>query len=147
MSGYVDERIETPKSFTIVIDSNKRISGDTNNCIIQINTPHVYQKMNCEIYLFSLSFDNGNPIQASYVKLVSRNLSVYEQYSNASNKILSIYDNRNYRYSRQTFECDNIDGRHLEFQLLDENDNLLKDSLDAPYNSPWILIMKCTSIN
>jgi len=132
-------------SFTIIIDSNKKKSGNTNDCFIEINTPQSNgKKINCEVLLFSISFPSNNPPAVSYIKLISNDLNIYDQYSNQN--ILSIYDNRNYRYSRTVFNAYNFNSRLLNFKLLSETDSLLLNSNNENFNYPWILILKCTII-
>lgn len=131
--------------FQLIIDSNDRKSGISSNCTIGINCPKTFtNKIRCQVLLFSISYPPSEKIGASYIKLTSDNLSIYNQYSNR--RILSIYDNVSYRYSRTTFESDNYDARDIHFQLLDETNSPLLDFNGDPYNYPWTLILECEEI-
>jgi len=132
--------------FTLVIDSTKRlnINDNTNDCYVKINCPQLIQtNYECEVFLFSLAFPTDNVPAASYIKLVCDELNIKNQFSNNAKKILSIYDNRNYRYSRLKFESENFNGKELRFQLLTENDTPLLNTDGNAYNYPWNLIIEC----
>ena len=134
------------RSFTIIIDSLKRISGNTNDCVIKINCPQSFNKLFIEVLLFSITYPTVQLPTASYIKLTS-DLIIYDQYSNNNqNNVISIYDNRNFRYSRNGFYSDNINNKEIHFRLVDENDNLLLNANATNFNLPWIIILKCTEI-
>ena len=133
-------------SFTVIIDSNNRLSGNTNDCQIKINCPISNEHLECEILLFSIAYPvDLNPLE-SFVKLVVNNLNIYNQYSNATRDLLTIYDNRNYRFSRTSFYCENFNNLELNFRLVNENNVLIKDpnNNENQFNLPWIIIIKCT---
>ena len=134
------------RSFTIVIDSLKRISGNTNDCVIKINCPQSFNKLFVEVLLFSIAYPTVQLPTASYIKLTSSDLIIYDQYSNNNQNVITIYDNRNYRYSRNSFFCDNFNNKEMHFRLVDENDNLLLNGNATNFNLPWVVILKCTEI-
>ena len=133
------------RNFTIVVDSLKG-SGNTNNCVIKINCPQSFSnKLICEVMQFSLGYPINTDPDSSYIKLICNGLNIIDQYSNNNKNILTIYDNRNYRYSRNTFYCDNFNNRELNFQLINESDELLTIN-NNQFNYPWVVIIKCTEI-
>lgn len=131
--------------FQLIIDSENLKSGITSNCYIPIDCPKTMtNKIRCEVLLFSVSYPGNEKPDASYIKLTSDNLSIYNQYS--KKHILSIYDNLSYRYCRTTFECDSFDGRDIHFILLDESNEPLEDFQNDPYDYPWTLVLQCEEI-
>jgi hypothetical protein len=159
-------------SFTYIIRSaNREYATDkTNNCTIRLmGLPQQYKKFKASVVALyvstnSLGIGSSNIAGQAYANntpyLVN---SVYELRADSlttggiydTNKTYSTIafttNNNSFPQSEYFFEMENVNGRSVRFQLLDEN-NILLTTTDSTtfaktqYNNNWILVLNLVGI-
>jgi len=138
------------ESFTVIIRSSDKISGtNTNDCTIKLYCPPQPIKLKCKVISFFL---NGietqnfgdNSICELYVNY-GLDINNGNDTKNTSLRSLAFTDlkSNSSSVSQMTFILDNFNNRIVNFQLRNNQNNLLLNKDASNYDENWILILEC----
>lgn len=143
--------MSSTKPFTYIIRSNTASGVASNNLTMTLNgLPTKTRHFDCEVVSFMVS-----AVQADLTNYIVE-LKADSGFGIVSGKDMTLAlrtiaftnTNNNYPQSTYGFQCENFNGRSINFQLYDEYQKLLVKKADgAAFDKGWILVLKMTPID